>query len=149
MKIKVLFTIVIMLLFAYVVMAVDSTKPEDHDISWMKRHGQASKVRSEECYSCHIDRVDCIRCHEEVMPRNHTPSWIKRGHGLEASWNRDTCAACHREDSCIECHQTTQPYTHRPGWADPLNRHCQECHYPVQDTTCFTCHKAVHAPNQY
>jgi hypothetical protein len=134
---------------ATVAFAVESDKPSSHDTSWIKRHGNASKLNEQECLDCHTDRVSCIKCHNEVAPRNHTAGWIKKGHGLEARWDRNSCQACHREDSCIECHTQTPPASHRPGWREPLNRHCGSCHYPIQETTCFTCHKAAHAPNEY
>ncbi|WP_081646832.1 hypothetical protein [Limisalsivibrio acetivorans] len=148
MKVKFLILSAI-LLTALVAFAVESNKPSTHDTSWIKRHGQASKVNGEECKMCHVDQVSCIKCHQETPPRNHTPSWTKKGHGLEAKWDRESCATCHKEDSCIECHSSTPPSTHRPGWREPVNRHCDSCHYPVQQTTCFTCHKSAHAPNTY
>ena len=149
MRLKVTLILGMLVLFACVSLAVDSNKPSSHDTSWLKRHGQASKTNPEQCTACHTNKTDCIRCHEEVTPRNHTPSWIKRGHGLEARWNRDSCTTCHKEDSCIECHQSTAPSSHRPGWREPLNRHCNSCHYPIQDNICFTCHKSAHAPGTY
>ncbi|QEM67673.1 hypothetical protein FO488_05575 [Geobacter sp. FeAm09] len=135
-----------------VVCAAASNKPSSHDISWLHRHGPASKAHIEECLECHTDRVSCIQCHKEVAPRNHTPSWAKTGHGLEARWDRSACTACHTEDSCIECHQSTRPSSHRRGWGglgSTLQTHCGSCHYPVKDTTCFVCHKTAHAPNAH
>jgi hypothetical protein len=146
-------TIVALLFTFFIVItaaAVDSNKPSTHDTTWMERHGKASEVNIKECMECHTDRVSCIKCHEEVKPRNHTPGWTKKGHGLEARWDRETCSTCHKEDSCIQCHSTTPPLSHKPGWREPLNRHCNSaCHYPVQETTCYTCHKSAHAPNTY
>ncbi|NTW99265.1 MAG: hypothetical protein HGB35_04925 [Geobacteraceae bacterium] len=132
--------------------AVESNKPASHDISWMNRHGSVSKVKIDDCLECHMDKVSCIKCHQEVAPRNHTPAWTKKGHGLEARWDRSSCTACHKEDSCNECHMNTRPSSHRPGWGgsgSTQNGHCGTCHYPVQDTTCFVCHKAAHSPNNY
>jgi hypothetical protein len=148
MRAGVIAAIAIMLM-ALAALAVDSNKPASHDLSWVKRHGAASRVNLKECLECHTDRVSCIRCHQETPPRSHTPTWTKKGHGLEARWDRSACSACHTEDSCIECHTNTPPSSHRPGWRDPINRHCGSCHYPVQETTCFTCHKRAHAPNEY
>lgn len=135
-----------------VVFAVESSKPSSHDISWVHRHGPASKAHIDECVQCHTDKVSCIQCHQEVAPRNHTPAWTQKGHGLEARWDRSSCTACHKEDSCIECHLNTRPSSHRPGWGgsgSTLNTHCGGCHYPVKDATCFVCHKTAHAPNVY
>ncbi len=139
----------VLLLFVPTAFAVESQKPVSHDMSWIKRHGQASRINSGECRECHIEKVSCVKCHEDTAPRNHTSGWIKKGHGLEARWDRAKCAACHKEDSCVTCHQETPPASHKPGWREPLNRHCGNCHFPIQQTKCFTCHKSAHAPNQY
>lgn len=146
---RIIIGLIMIFAVAMIAMAVPSDKPNSHDASWIQRHGQASKLNMDECLQCHTDRVACIKCHEEVAPRSHTPGWVKKGHGLEARWDRAKCAACHKEDSCIECHTQTPPASHRPGWRAPLNRHCGNCHYPIQETTCFTCHKSAHAPNEY
>lgn len=129
-------------------------KPDTHDGTWILRHGQASRVDEASCLQCHSDRSLCIQCHQDTQPRSHTPAWVKRTHGLEARWSRETCMTCHREDSCVSCHQSTAPSSHRPGWnSSPAGgaggQHCLNCHYPVSDTTCFTCHKVAHAPGQY
>ena len=132
--------------------AVESIKPASHDTTWTRTHGQESRVDEGTCLACHKDRVACIKCHQEVQPRSHTPSWLKRGHGLESRWNRDKCTTCHKEDSCVACHSSIPPSDHRPGWggaADPVNIHCNSCHYPIQETRCFTCHKIAHTPTQY
>jgi len=146
---KILIVLIAVLGITALVYAVESSKPSSHDTSWIQRHGKYAKLNIQECTGCHTDKVSCIKCHQEVKPRNHTLAWTRKGHGLEAKWDRGKCSACHTEDSCIECHKTTPPPSHRPGYAAPTNRHCTQCHYPVQDTTCFTCHKVAHAPNQY
>lgn len=120
--------------------AVESNKPPSHDTSWLRRHGPASKARMTDCLECHKDKVSCIQCHQEVVPRNHTATWIKKGHGLEARWDRSSCLACHKEDSCTECHRNTPPSSHRSGWS---SKHCTGCHKPLQDSTCFVCHKST------
>jgi hypothetical protein len=149
MKIKIITALALMLI-ALCCFAVESSKPSSHDASWMDRHGKFSKANMQECMECHNDRVSCIKCHQDTEPRNHTLSWVKKGHGIEARWDRESCETCHREDSCIECHESTPPSSHRPGWREPVNRHCDSaCHYPVQDTTCYACHKSAHAPNEY
>lgn len=122
------------------VFAVESNKPSSHDISWLRRHGPASKVKIGECLECHTDKVSCIQCHQEIAPRNHTPAWTRKGHGLEARWDRSSCLACHKDDSCNECHQSTPPASHRSGWS---SGHCVGCHAPVQDSSCFVCHKST------
>jgi hypothetical protein len=49
-----------------------SDKPETHDAGWLKRHGKVSGIDDSECMGCHVDRLDCIRCHEDSKPRDHT-----------------------------------------------------------------------------
>ncbi len=130
----------------------ESIKPATHDSTWIRAHGEESKYDENSCLGCHKNRVDCIKCHQEVAPRSHTPSWARIGHGLESRWNRDKCLVCHQEDSCVDCHNNTQPSSHRSGWGglgQAVNIHCQNCHFPVQDTGCFTCHKTVHTPTQF
>jgi hypothetical protein len=128
-------------------LGVTSNKPETHDGSWLREHGPASRINEQECLDCHQGRTNCIQCHQDTQPRSHTPSWIKRSHGLEARWGRETCMACHREDMCIACHSSTPPSTHRPGWgAVQPNRHCTSCHFPISETSCFTCHKTSPHP---
>ena len=133
--------------------AVESNKPDSHDLSWLRRHGTVSKAKIDECVQCHTDQLSCVKCHQEVAPRSHTPSWVKTGHGLEARWDRSSCTSCHKEDSCTDCHQNTRPSSHRPGWGGngvvQGSRHCVSCHYPLQDTTCAMCHKTGHTPNTY
>lgn len=148
-ELRVIFVALALLVAGVTAYAVESNKPPSHDLSWMQRHGAASKSNIEECVQCHTDQVSCIQCHQEVAPRNHTPAWSKTGHGLEAKWDRSSCTACHKEDSCVECHLRTVPSSHRPGWLGTGNRHCTTCHYPVQETTCFVCHKTAHAPNAF
>jgi hypothetical protein len=142
-----------LLISVITVYAVESSKPSSHDISWLQRHGTASKANLGECVQCHTDQVTCTQCHQEVSPRSHTPVWLKTGHGTEARWDRAKCATCHKEDSCTDCHQNTRPSSHRPGWSGngtvQGSRHCVNCHYPLQDTTCAMCHKTGHLPNTY
>ncbi|QEM68957.1 hypothetical protein FO488_12850 [Geobacter sp. FeAm09] len=133
-------TAALLLCVALAAFAVESNKPASHDATWLHNHGAASKVKLAECLECHADRVSCIQCHQEVQPRNHTGAWTRKGHGLEARWDRSSCLACHKEDSCIECHQNTPPASHRSGWS---SGHCTQCHKPVQESTCFVCHKTT------
>jgi hypothetical protein len=124
--------------------AVESTKPSSHDISWLHRHGPASKATMSECLECHTDKISCIQCHKDVAPRNHTAGWIKKGHGLEARWERTACLSCHKQDMCTECHQSMTPVSHRGNWASSSG-HCLQCHKgALQETTCYVCHKTTH-----
>jgi hypothetical protein len=118
----------------------------------MWTHGPASRIDERECLQCHSDRTACINCHQDTQPRNHTAAWVHRTHGLEARWNRDACATCHREDSCVQCHRSTPPSTHVPGFGgagQSVNGHCNSCHFPLADTSCFTCHKVSHSQGQF
>jgi len=120
-----------------------ATRPASHDPRWMVRHGAESRERPTLCAACHAT-ADCVRCHQEIPPRDHTEFWLRRGHGLESRWDRERCLACHREDACVECHRVTRPVNHGSGWAAPTFRHCQRCHYPLEDTSCAVCHEHAH-----
>lgn len=146
-----LLTAIILTGIAGITYGIETGKPSSHDISWLQRHGSASRANLEECIQCHTDQVSCIQCHQEVQPRSHTTFWLKTGHGQEARWDRSKCVSCHKEDSCIDCHLNTPPSSHRAGWggSGAGSRHCVNCHYPVQETTCYTCHKTAHTPNSY
>jgi len=71
----------LMLVFAVALMAfaVTSEKPASHDTSWIKRHGNASKLNIDECTACHVEKVSCTKCHQEVAPRTHTPGLDQEG----------------------------------------------------------------------
>jgi hypothetical protein len=143
-----------LLLFVVVtsVYAYDTNKPETHDANWISLHGEASVSDPDSCSECHTDRVECITCHQEVAPRSHNASWKRKVHAFKARWDRESCLTCHKEDSCVECHNSTPPISHRPGWGgteDTQNRHCGSCHFPIEDTSCYTCHETSHSPQTY
>lgn len=143
---------IVLLVLASGVLAYETDKPEDHTSTWMQLHGQVSQADPAYCTDCHTNKVDCLACHEVLKPRNHNGTWKRKAHGLKARWDRTNCLVCHQEDFCIECHTSTPPFSHRPGWGgldDSQNRHCGSCHYPVQETTCGTCHETAHAPNAF
>jgi len=142
--------IFIICLICLSVFAYQSTKPETHTGSWMELHGAESKADPDSCLDCHENRTSCIQCHQDTEPRNHNASFKRKSHGLKAQWDRETCLTCHTEASCISCHQNSAPITHRANWGgttDDTNLHCRSgCHYPVQETTCGTCHMSSHGP---
>ncbi len=146
---------IILILFVFTgstALSYEVSKPESHDASWTQIHGEAANADLSSCLECHEDRQGCIECHEDVVPRNHNGSWKRKLHGIKAQWDRASCLVCHQEDSCVECHKVSTPFSHRPGWGgldDTQNRHCGSCHYPVQETNCFTCHETAHAPNSF
>jgi hypothetical protein len=70
-----------------------------------------------------------------------------RTHGFLASIDRSRCYTCHRTDSCDECHQVTLPVSHRPGFGNNQQRHCNSCHFPIQDSGCVVCHPGTPSHN--
>lgn len=153
MKIKLLILSMLLFLISTVSYGVDSTKPESHNSSWEKRHGQASKSNMNECLMCHEERSECIACHEDTSPRSHTATFVNKTHGLESRWNRTSCQTCHKEDFCDSCHETSYPLSHtRANFASGVQTdagsHCgTSCVIPVgswQNTpskNCLVCHK--------
>ena len=129
----------------------NTSKPDDHNTSWISLHGKSAKVDEASCLACHDERLECIACHEDMPPRNHSIAWVQKNHGLESRWNRMACAVCHREDFCTECHETAVPVSHaRSGFATlgAAGFHCStSCQLPYgswQNTpskNCITCHK--------
>ncbi|MDY6821710.1 MAG: hypothetical protein SVN78_08840 [Deferribacterota bacterium] len=145
-KIIVLF-IFFLILPIYTLYSVESSKPDSHNTSWIKLHGQASKVNEEKCLACHNKRDDCIRCHQDTAPRSHTPSWRHRTHGIEARWNRDKCMTCHNNAFCEECHTSQMPMSHRRANFIEGGHCYTECHSPnLRDNKCIICHKSYHGP---
>jgi hypothetical protein len=120
-----------------------ATRPASHDPGWIAHHVAESRADPGPCAACHAT-ADCVRCHQEMPPRDHTEFFLRRGHGVESRWDRERCLACHREDACVECHRVTPPTNHGLGWVAPTFRHCQVCHYPLEDTSCAVCHERAH-----
>ncbi|WP_303851850.1 hypothetical protein [Seleniivibrio woodruffii] len=147
--ISIMFCLICMTVFAY-----QTSKPETHDNMWMKQHGAESKADPASCLDCHENRTSCIKCHNDTAPRDHNASFKRKTHGLKAQWDRDKCLACHTEASCFACHQNSAPISHRGDWGgttstNDKNLHCRSgCHYPVQETTCGTCHMTSHGPRE-
>jgi len=161
--------IMIMLAFTLIavvsVYAVDNTKPETHNTTWERQHGQAAKANEAECLTCHDERLECIGCHEDMAPRNHSIAWVQKNHGLESRWNRMACATCHKEYFCSACHEEAVPRSHsRAGFGTngSAGFHCQtSCQLPYGSwkntpaKNCIVCHKtrpmlstgALHAIN--
>ncbi len=122
-------------------------KPSTHDTAWTRQHGFAVRARDDatenRCDLCHQEEQSCNNCHRHQLPQSHTNFFRIRGHGIQSSIDRQSCATCHRTDFCDRCHQSTAPRSHRAGFGAPRNRHCTGCHFPLQDSGCATCHKAV------
>lgn len=120
--------------------------PETHAFQWMKLHGSTVRAHDEatvnDCSLCHQES-SCRDCHQAMPPENHSNYFRLRGHGLYARMDRQSCVACHRSDSCDSCHASTRPLNHTGAFAGSLQTHCLNCHLPVEDTECFTCHKGT------
>jgi len=120
--------------------------PPNHEQAWKRRHGQV--VRSgldgaqNECSLCHTDQT-CVACHQDEKPASHNVFWHNQGHGIEAAMDRESCAVCHQADSCERCHEEAQPRSHTGSWGGTLDTHCLSCHIPVQEESCFVCHKGT------
>ena len=110
---------------------------------WAHTHGQEWRVDPEFCSHCHEDETFCVDCHRTEAPRDHTISWRRKTHGMRASWDRTKCTVCHEEDMCMKCHQNTEPSSHRGSWGGRLNRHCMNCHVPMEGSNCAVCHESV------
>lgn len=121
--------------------------PPSHLRSWDVRHGQVVRAGDEasvhRCDLCHSEETSCQACHQVQMPRNHTNFWRRRGHGVAVSMDRTSCMTCHRSDFCERCHLSTVPVSHTGSFGAPQNRHCTQCHFPLQDNGCITCHKGT------
>jgi hypothetical protein len=118
--------------------------PTTHGRLWTRRHGDTVHAESietiDDCTMCHTES-SCTSCHQELAPQSHTNFWRTRGHGSVASMDRQSCAVCHRTDSCDSCHADIQPLSHRASFGGSKSTHCFGCHFPLQENTCFVCHK--------
>ena len=107
--------IIIMICFTLIagisVYAVDNNKPETHNTSWEKLHGQAAIANEAECMACHDERVECIGCHEDAVPRSHA----RAGFGENGAPGFHCTTGCQLPygtwtntpaKNCIVCHKT-------------------------------------------
>ncbi len=118
----------------------------DHTVSWNLRHGEIARASDELCSYCHETPKDCISCHLDIPPRSHNRLFKIKTHGIEAEIDRDNCQSCHiQQDFCSVCHEQVKPRSHSAGFGNPSNVHCDTCHEPLADTTCYTCHKTLDA----
>lgn len=120
--------------------------PTSHDTRWLRFHGDTVcagvERTADDCSMCHQESA-CTSCHLSMQPQDHTDYWRLRGHGISASLDRASCATCHRDDSCVRCHSESRPMNHSGSWGSPLNRHCTNCHMPVESEGCSTCHQGT------
>ncbi len=131
--------------------AVDSTKPANHNSTWIQHHGKSAKANLSECLMCHEERSECISCHEDTAPRSHTSTFVNKTHGMESRWNRANCQVCHKQDFCESCHETAYPSSHARtnfGSGSGNGSHCgTTCVLPTaswQNTpskNCTICHQ--------
>ncbi len=121
------------------------TEPESHTKHWLRRHGSYQRlfegmVTEARCDICHDDSY-CEDCHTTVKPRSHTAFWCERGHGTVSGIDRDGCSVCHERTQCDQCHRRIRPRNHTGSFGSPFNRHCMECHLPLNLTEhCGVCH---------
>jgi hypothetical protein len=124
----------------------EDVAPASHDRLWMRRHGSVVCERgdrtADDCSMCHGEST-CVACHLEMPPANHTNHFRLKTHGVIAALDRQSCATCHRAESCDQCHQETAPMSHTGAWGAPVDRHCLSCHFPIQQESCFVCHKGT------
>jgi hypothetical protein len=124
----------------------EDVMPANHGMAWMKVHGAIARAgtgaTSEQCSLCHSEST-CTACHQLVPPEDHTQFWRRRGHGFVAGMDRSRCQTCHQPDYCNQCHAHTAPLSHTGSWGGTRSLHCLSCHLPVQQTGCFTCHRAT------
>lgn len=120
--------------------------PPNHDLAWMKVHGLIAQggagTTAEQCNLCHTES-SCTTCHQLVPPQDHTEFWRRRGHGFLAAMDRSRCQTCHQPSYCNQCHAESTPISHTGSWGGSRSTHCLSCHLPVQQTSCFTCHRAT------
>lgn len=117
--------------------------PANHDVAWMKRHGQLGIQDEASCNVCHSED-SCKECHSVMQPVNHNNIWRMKSHGAVAAWNRASCQVCHEEDSCASCHAENRPRSHNGRWAAPGAKpsHCIGCHNTsTPGDGCVTCHE--------
>ena len=121
-------------------------RPPSHRDGWIARHGEVWRCRvpgggsSDRCELCH-EQGSCDDCHTTQRPKSHNTYWRGRGHGIAAGIDRSRCYVCHQRDTCDRCHSRKRPRSHRGSFGDPRNRHCLQCHMPVdQGESCGVCH---------
>ncbi len=87
-----------------------------HDLSFLRRHGEAATRQSAVCAQCH-SQTDCADCHDQGQPLGtaaRRPDAVDRGvihrgdflsrHGMEARLEPTRCVTCHTTSSCEGCH---------------------------------------------
>jgi hypothetical protein len=120
------------------------SQPSTHRFGWQRSHGQAYRAHgaatADQCSLCHQEST-CASCHFENPPANHNNYFRQRGHGLHARMDRQACSTCHRSDTCDACHQDARPINHAGAWGTPRDNHCVSCHFPLNSSDCYTCHK--------
>lgn len=127
-----------------------ATPPPGHDLAWEKNHGKLIQQKGlkpdSTCLICH-NESQCTSCHQQEPPKNHTHYWRLKGHGVSVGMDRSRCTTCHRgADFCERCHSETEPLNHTAAWGAPTNRHCLNCHFPVNSVggqQCFACHRST------
>jgi len=143
-----------------------TSKPDSHQIDWVKRHGVVALTNGEDCMSCHQE-PQCASCHTAqvgAVYAVHPPNFVTI-HAVDARMEESNCTTCHStQNFCTACHVraevTTRPDArppsrvafHPPGFVDPRtpDNHgvmarrnivdCASCH---TENDCVTCHTGI------
>ena len=122
------------------------TPPANHQHAWERLHGQTVRAElggvANDCSLCHTEQR-CVACHQDQEPVSHNNFFRRRGHGVQAAMDRQSCAVCHDSSSCTRCHEDVEPLNHKGAFASTLQTHCLSCHVPIQQESCFVCHKGT------
>ncbi|HLG18486.1 MAG TPA: hypothetical protein VI895_01555 [Bdellovibrionota bacterium] len=127
------------------------TKPAWHDLTFKHEHGAlVQRFRFDTKNSCNLchTQSSCSECHQITPPANHNQFFRLRGHALQVGFDRSQCMTCHRTDFCQRCHMETKPIDHMAGFGASQNRHCLNCHYPLESygaQRCVVCHQTSSA----
>jgi hypothetical protein len=116
-------------------------QPATHSTGWRRMHGPTASAESTSCKDCHTQET-CFSCHQTAKPADHNSAWRLRLHGVVAQADRERCASCHRQDFWATCHESTKPINHTSSWLGVRSNagHCRNCHLPIQNNRCATCH---------
>lgn len=85
----------------------EELKPEDHKLSWTKRHGKMAQMNRDSCVQCHSP-TSCDQCHSrrDTLNASVHPGNFKMFHSIQARARPQSCMECHKSSSfCISCHQ--------------------------------------------
>ncbi len=81
--------------------------PVDHEINWLRTHGDAARVRKSTCSTCHRTST-CVDCHDRRGPMVKSPHGpgFSAFHGIDARLDPRSCSTCHAPQTCTSCHES-------------------------------------------